>query len=93
MAKEKKKKSANKPLKISAICGEVKQLCYDKKVDKLNLELAIDGIGCPVIIFEDWTKKNKSKELFRLHIKEAIELKAVIDNLIFDYVTLEKEEE
>ena len=67
------------------ICGEYKELFYDKKVKILNLELAKDSIGSPIIIFQDWTKKNKSKELFRVHIKEAIEIKAIIDNLIIDY--------
>ena len=67
------------------ICGEYKELVYDKKVKILNLELAKDSISSPIIIFQDWTKKNKSKELFRVHIKEAVEIKAMIDNLIIDY--------
>ena len=67
------------------ICGEYKELVYDKKVKILNLELAKDSIGSPIIIFQDWTKKNESKELFMVHIKEAVEIKAMIDNLIISY--------
>jgi len=71
-------------MKEIEICGEYKDLVYDKKVKRLNLELAKDKIGSPIIIFQDWTK-GKSKELFRVHIKESIELKAMIDNLIISY--------
>jgi len=69
--------------KVQKICGTEMELMYGK-VKKLNLELAKDELGCPAIIFQDWT--GKSKDLFRLHLKEANELKSVIDNLILDYL-------
>ena len=68
------------------ICGEYKELFFDKNLRILNLELAKDSIGSPIIIFQDWTKKNKSKDLFRVHIQEAIEIKAMIDKLIVNYL-------
>ena len=68
------------------ICGVTQKILYDKKVKKLNLELAIDKIGSPVIIFEDWTNPKKIKELFRLHLHEAIDLKSVIDTLSNDFL-------
>lgn len=68
---------------MKRICGETTDIIYDEHISKLNLELALDPIGTPVILFEDWTKKGK--ELFTLHIKEAIELKGMIDNLVVDY--------
>lgn len=64
---------------------------YDNKIKKLNLELGVDRIGTPLIQLQDWTKKNKSKPLVTLHIKEAIELKAVIDNLVFNYLDEDKD--
>lgn len=67
-------------------CGETKDLMYDDKVKKLNLELATDKNGSPVIIFQDWTDEENSKELFRIHIKEAMEIKSIMDNLVIDYV-------
>ena len=76
--------------KIKRISGEVKDILYDKKITKLNLQLAKDELGTTIIVFENWTI-NKSKELFRLHIKEAIKLKAMIDNAIVDYFIYEKE--
>jgi len=75
--------------KKTEICGEVKEIHYDDVIKKLNLELAFDSIGSPIIVFQDWTKYNDSKDLFRLHIKEAVELKSMIDNLIIDW-TLHK---
>ena len=77
---------------LKELCGETKELMYDKKIKLLNLELAIDEIGSPIIIFQDWTEKEKSKDLFRLHIKEAIELKAIIENLGNDYLWLKIDE-
>jgi len=70
--------------------GEVKEIRYDKKIGKLNLMLAEDN-GIPLIIFQDWTG-DESKDLFKLHIKEAVELKSIIDNLIISYHELCREE-
>jgi len=70
-------------LKVENICGEDKDIYYDKKVKRLNLEL-VNNKGCPLIVFQDWTGKD-SKHLFALHLKEAVELKAIIDNLVIDW--------
>ena len=70
---------------MEEICGEEIQIHYDKKVKKLNLEFAKDNIGSPVILLQDWTVKGTSKHLLTLHIKEAIQLKAVIDSIVVDY--------
>lgn len=72
---------------MESICGEVIDIMYDKKVKKLNLQLAKNETGAPVIILQDWTKKDESKDLVVLHLKEAIRLKAVIDNLVIDFIT------
>ena len=38
------------------------------------------------IKLQDWTNKHTSRDLVILHIKEAIELKSIIDNLVFDFL-------
>jgi hypothetical protein len=70
--------------KIEEISGEYMD-CHYSKVHRLNIELAVDEIGTPILIFEDATKQGKERELFRLHIKEAINLKSIIDNSIIDW--------
>jgi len=69
------------------ICGEVKDLFFDKNIKKLNLELVKltdkHSNYHYEIHFQDWSKI-ESKTLFKLHIKEAIELKSMIDNFIVD---------
>jgi len=74
---------------MEKISGEVMDIHYDEKIEKLNLGLARDKCNSPVILFEDWTKEGE--HLLTLHIKEALELKAIIDKLVFDY-TMELEE-
>lgn len=77
--------------------GQVMNIYYDKKCDKLNLELVKKKFRIPSnehyyeIHFQDWSKDNKSKTLLKLHIKEAIELKSIIDNLV--YAALSGEED
>lgn len=73
------------------ICGEVIDLFQDKKINKLNFELAVLNNGTPVIILQDWTKENKSRDLVTLHLKEAVQLKAVIENLLLDATLFNKE--
>lgn len=75
---------------MKEICGEVKEILYDKKINKLNLQLARDKNNSPVIIFQDWTK-DRVRNLFTLHIKEAVEMKAIIDNLIIEHLEGEDE--
>jgi poly(3-hydroxyalkanoate) synthetase len=55
----------------------------DKRIKELNLELAKDSVGTPLIIIQDWTNE---KDIVRLHIKEAIELKSMIDRLVLDWL-------
>ena len=71
-------------MKYKEVCGEVIELHHDDKIDKLNAELAVDEIGTPVIILQDWTKEGKSKDLVVLHVKDAMRLKAVFDSLLID---------
>jgi hypothetical protein len=90
--KNMKKSKKDKNLSYSGICGQTKDLLYDKKISRLNIQLGEDQIGAPILVFEDWTQKDKAKELFRMHIKEAMELKSIIDQLIFDYTDYQNEE-
>lgn len=72
------------------ICGEGKKIRYDQKTMSLDVELVRvllgedDDEGHYEIVFCDGS--GKGEEFFRLHIKEAIELKSIIDNLVFDSV-------
>ena len=68
------------------ICGEVIDLFHDKKITKLNAQLAVTKEGAPVIVLEDWSKKDKSRHLVTLHVKDALRLKAVFDCLVVDMV-------
>jgi len=70
---------------MKEIEGIEQEIYYDKKIKKLNIELA-DDKGRPLILFQDWTKKSKCKTLITLHIKEAIELKSIIDKLVVGYL-------
>jgi hypothetical protein len=77
------------------ICGEVIDIHHDKKVQKLNSQLVhvggdvTNGDGYYAIDISDWTKE--SKHLVRLHILDAISLKAVIDKLVFETTIIPKE--
>jgi len=74
----------------SDIGGQVMDIHYDEKVKKLNLELIKvddrEGLDYFEIHIEDWTE-SKCPTLVRLHIKEAIALKSMIDNLVYDALT------
>ena len=72
-------------MKEKSICGHIDSINYDRKIDKLNFELVRDVMGIPMIVFHDWSKK-RGREILRLHIKEAIQLKAIIDCFVIDYV-------
>lgn len=75
-------------MKEKNICGEGMDLGFDKKVKKLNLELVHvggnvkAGDGYYAIDLGDWTKSGR--HLVRLHILDAIELKSVIDKLVYE---------
>jgi len=78
-------------MKYKEICGEVIDLFHDKKIDKLNAELAVTELGAPVIVLQDWTKEEESEDLVMLHLKDAMRLKAVFDSLIIDATLHNKE--
>lgn len=90
-----------KGYKEQRICGHTKDIMFDGKVKKLNIELVrhyweVETDGYYTLHFEDDTKKDKketilSKPLFVLHLGEATELKSIIDELIRD--SLENETE
>tara|TARA_Y100000310_G_scaffold78214_1_gene74851 strand:- start:1557 stop:1802 length:246 start_codon:yes stop_codon:yes gene_type:complete len=77
-------------MKEEDVCGETIQLHFDENITLLNLELVrVDGkndVPYYQVHFEDWTKKDKSKTLIKLHIKDAIQLKSIIDNLVIDMI-------
>ena len=85
--RQKKAKELVKHFKreIGNVCGESKSIAYDNRISMLNVELIIDKQGSPCIELQDWTKHERSRKLVRLHIHEAIELKAIIDKLLMDY--------
>lgn len=81
-----------KPETQDPICGTVMNLFHDKKIKKINFNL----IRCTndyggeidvhyVVDLEDWTSKDdKVVHLVRFHIKDLIDLKSVIDNLVYE---------
>ena len=83
----KKLQKQNPITNFKNIMGQCKEIFYDAKVNNLNLELVRSSFGdnnhfyC--IQISDWTKK-KEKVFVTLHIKEAIELKAIIDTLVYE---------
>lgn len=64
------------------VMGHVFETMYDSKIDKLDVCL-VNRIGTPIISFQ---KYDTNKVLFELHLKEAIELKAIIDRMVVDYM-------
>lgn len=82
--------------KRQSVCGEYIDISpNEQKIKTLNLELVrhIDlkgEIEYYEIHFEDWTPKGKSKvgvrgtKLLQLNIRDAIKLKSIIDNLVYD---------
>lgn len=68
--------------------GEFLEIHYDDKVKELDFDLARDSIGSPLIVVSD---VSSGKVLLRLHIKEALEVKAIFDKLVLDYVEWKQE--
>lgn len=69
------------------ICGETIELIFGD-VKKLNLELVKVTMGDDFhyeVHFADWSKK-KTKTFFKMHIKDAIELKSAIDRFVIDII-------
>jgi hypothetical protein len=81
-------------MKREEITGISTDICYNNfKKTKLNIELVRVDLGDGQIYYEiefsDWTKE-RTKRYFNLHIKEAIELKAMIDTLVYDAIINEQ---
>lgn len=76
-----------------SVSGQVLDLFHDDKIKKLNVQLVhvggnvANGDGYHAIDLEDWTGKDTSKKLVRLHIKDAIALKAAIDTAVYEALT------
>ena len=85
-----KKKTKKKNLTMTEMGGHVMDLHFDGKCEKLNIGLGTikEFDEMPCIIFEDWTgdENAKTKRFFVMHIKAALELKSIIDSLVFDYL-------
>ena len=77
--------------KKHTVCGEWLEIFYDKKIDKLDFSLIeitdIDGGINYKIAIENVTNNMKPKKLVELHIKEAIEIKSIIDKLVYESLT------
>ena len=72
---------------LEMLSGEQAEMSYNPFGTSfmLNVELCKDKLGSPVIMFSDWTTEGKEKDFFALHIKEAIELKGMIDKAILSW--------
>lgn len=70
--------------RLNVVCGEMKEIHYDSRLAHIGIDLASDK-GTPIILFTGW-KDGKPRELFRLHLKEAMEIKASIDNTLVAYI-------
>ena len=71
--------------------GNLIDLMYDANVSKLDVSVR-EIAGVPCIVFED-ASHEESRDLFVMHIKEAIELKSVIDTLVLDWQWTKMEKE
>lgn len=70
-------------MKRNNVSGIEMDLFYNKKKTKLNIELVRVDLGNDAIYYElDFT--DDKKRFFTMHLKEAIELKAMIDCMIYD---------
>jgi hypothetical protein len=69
---------------IVPISGVTFDLLENEKLDALNLEL-ISANGSPVILVNVLSDSVKS-HLFKLSLREAIDLKAKLEVLLFDYL-------
>ena len=78
-------------IKKEEVCGIEQEIHYDKEIMRLNLELVSvmlpDEEPYYEIHFQDWKKDGKCKTILKLHIKEALELKSIIDQLVYDATT------
>lgn len=70
-------------MKYTEVCGHTMNSVQGLKSTTLNLELAVRSEGAPIIVFQDWDGE-ESKDLFALHLHDAIKLKSIIDSLILN---------
>jgi hypothetical protein len=73
--------------KQQVICGDFKQIHYDDLYDELDLELVQTNLDLIPPCYEIHIAgkiKDKWHLILKLHLKEAIELKSMIDNLVVD---------
>lgn len=76
--------------KYENIGGTTLDTMYDRRYKCVDLELVQVHLGEESyfeIHIDATTEKGKFKHLLKLHIKEAIELKSIIDNLVYDALT------
>ena len=71
---------------IKPIGGIGMEILYDEDTMELDIELVKYRKDIPCLEFNV-----NNKKVFRLHILEAIELKALIDKLCFDYLWMKSE--
>jgi len=57
---------------------------FSGEIKHLDLALCMNQHGAPVVVFSGGKDTDNLTEFFTLHIKEAVEMKATIENLIFD---------
>lgn len=74
-----------KKSKIEVIGGKHFDIYYDRGIRTLSMDFAVNDIGSPLVIVSDWTGK-KAKELFTLHLDEALELKSTIDSMVLEWI-------
>lgn len=48
--------------------------------------ILVKDYGTPLLVIYTGKKKSTTKKILTLHIKEAIELKSIIDKLVLDYL-------
>lgn len=76
-------------MKIERIGGYTFETMYDERYKCIDLELvkvylSKDDKEGHYQIHIDATTKKKFKNILKLHIKDAIELKSIIDNIVYD---------
>ena len=80
--------------KTENIGGYTFETYYDRRYKNIDLELVRVVLNDKVLCHEEityyqinieaTTKNKKIKNILKLHIKDAIELKSIIDNLVYD---------
>ena len=92
MAKRNKKKKIDF-YKFEEKGGIEQELYNSKKYTKIDVCYGDNGMGLPLIQIQGMSKKKPFvfKPILQLHLQEALELKSIIDRLIFSYFQDENE--